>query len=66
MQTNFHQKNIKCFDATKKVILKFYATIKTHKENYPIRPIYAFNDSPTYQLAKYLSKLLMPLPDAAP
>ena len=45
---------------------KFFATIKTHKEHYPIRPICAFNDSPTYQLAKYLSKLLMPLTDAAP
>ena len=41
--------------SNKLVIPKCYATIKTHKENYPIRPIVAFNDSPTYQLAKFIS-----------
>ena len=49
----------------KEVIPKFYAAIKTHKENYPIRPICAFNDSPTYHLAKFLSKSLMPLTERA-
>lgn len=50
----------------KEVVPKFYANIKTHKENNPIRPICAFNDSPTYELAKFLSKLLMPITDTAP
>ena len=50
----------------KEVVPKFYATIKTHKDNLPIRPIVAFNDSPTYELAKFLSKILMPLTDTAP
>ena len=45
---------------------KFYATIKTHKLGNPIRPIVAYNDSPTYQLEKFLSKILMPITDAAP
>ena len=46
----------------KEVIPKFYATIKTHKENYPIRPICA---SPTYHLVKFLSISLMPLTERA-
>ena len=32
----------------KPVTPRFYATIKTHKENFPIRPIVSFIDSPTY------------------
>ena len=44
---------------------KFYATIKTHKMDNPIRPIVSFIDSPTYQLAKFLSSLLMPSTDTA-
>ena len=56
-------KFIRC---NKEVVPKFYATIKTHKENLPIRPIVAFNDSPTYGLAKFLSDILMPLTDLAP
>ena len=43
----------------------FYATIKIHKEGYPIRPIVSFIDSPTYQLAKFLSKLLTPTSNKA-
>lgn len=38
----------------------FYGLIKIHKPNNPIRPIVSFIDSPTYNLAKFLSKLLMP------
>ena len=38
----------------------FFATIKIHEEGYPIRPIVSFIDSPTYQLTKFLSKLLTP------
>jgi len=36
----------------------FYALIKIHKENYPIRPIVSFIDSPTYNLSRHLSKIL--------
>lgn len=49
----------------KTVTPRFYATIKIHKIDYPIRPIVSFIDSPTYFLAKYLSKLLMPSTDKA-
>ena len=34
-----------------------------YKPGYPIRPIVSFIDSPTYQLAKYLSKILIPITD---
>ena len=47
------------------LILFFYATIKIHKPNYPIRPIVSFIDSPTYHMAKFLSKLLTPTTDKA-
>ena len=46
----------KMLRCNKEVMPRIYGTIKTHKENNPIRPICAFNDSPTYELAKYLSK----------
>ena len=39
---------------------RFYSTIKIHKENNPIRPIVAFNDSLTYAVAKFLNKILTP------
>jgi hypothetical protein len=39
----------------------FYALVKIHKENNPIRPIVSFNSSPTYELAKHLSKVLTPI-----
>ena len=45
---------------------RFYALIKTHKIDYPIRPIVSFIDSPTYFMAKFLSNLLTPITDAAP
>ena len=50
----------------KTITPRFYANIKTHKEDYPIRPIVSFIDSPTYELAKFLSKLLTPIADKAP
>ena len=47
---------------------KFYGTAKIHKlsptdniEKLPIRPIVSNVNTPTYQLAKYLEKLLSPL-----
>jgi hypothetical protein len=39
----------------------FYALIKIHKEGYPIRPIVSFIETPTYNTASFISKLLMPL-----
>lgn len=51
--------------SNKAVTPRFYANIKTHKENNPIRPIVSFIDSPTYELAKFLSKLLTPITDKA-
>ena len=42
------------------MIALFYATVKIHK-GYPIRPIVSFIDSPTYQLAIFLSKLFAPI-----
>jgi len=50
----------------KSVTPKFYATIKTHKDGNPIRPIVSFVDSPTYKLSKFLSKLLFTIADKAP
>ena len=47
-------------------IPRFYALIKTHKENNPIRPIVSFIGSPTYELAKFLSNLLMPTANKNP
>ena len=44
----------------------FYATIKTHKENFPIRSIVSFIDTPTYYVAQHLSNLLKPISDSAP
>ena len=43
----------------------FYATIKTHKEGYPIRPVVSSIEPPTHQLAKFLSKLLAPTSNKA-
>ena len=42
---------------------RFYGLIKTHKENYPIRPITSFIGSPTYQIANFLSNILKPIAD---
>ena len=44
----------------------FYATIKIHKPNNPIRPIVSFIDTPSYRLSQFISKLLMPTADRAP
>ena len=44
----------------------FYALIKIHKIGYPIRPIVSFIGSPTYNVAKFLSQLLMPATNKAP
>ena len=41
----------------------FYGLIKTHKEGLPIRPIVSFINSPTYNLAKFISEPLTPITD---
>lgn len=44
----------------------FYGLIKTHKEGLPIRPIVSFINSPSYNLAQYISQILTPLTNLAP
>lgn len=44
---------------------QFYGLIKLHKEGNPIRPIVAFNGSPTYNISKFLSKILTPFSNLA-
>ena len=39
---------------------RIYGLAKIHKQNTPLRPIVSTIGSPTYQLAKYLTKLLPP------
>ena len=46
--------------ANTSVIPLFYVLIKTHKTGYPIRPIVSFLESPSYNIAKFISKLLTP------
>ena len=38
-----------------------YGLPKIHKENFPLRPIVSYVDSPTYNAAQYLVQLLHPL-----
>lgn len=40
---------------------RLYGVPKIHKPNNPLRPIVSFIGSPTYELSKYLSKVLSPL-----
>ncbi|XP_064073285.1 uncharacterized protein LOC135193669 [Vanessa tameamea] len=40
---------------------KLYGLPKIHKPNIPLRPIVSQIDSPTYELAKHVSKVLQPL-----
>ena len=40
---------------------KLYGLPKIHKENAPLRPIFSFCSSPTYELSKYLVGILKPL-----
>ena len=37
-----------------------YGTVKTHKENYPLRPIISQITTPTYKLAKKLNDIIKP------
>lgn len=43
----------------------FYALIKIHKTNNPIRPIVSFVGSPTYETSKMLSKIISPFTNLA-
>ena len=40
---------------------RFYGLPKTHKNGNPLRPIVSFISSPTYNLSKYVAKMLKPL-----
>ena len=44
----------------------FCAIIKIHMERYPIKLIVALNDSCTFHLSHYSSKILSPITDNAP
>ena len=39
---------------------KMYGTCKVHKKDYPIRPIVSMIQTPEYELAKYLDKIIKP------
>ena len=39
----------------------FYGLPKVHKPDVPLRPIVSFMSSPTYELSKFLARLLAPL-----
>ena len=40
---------------------KLYGTCKVHKPSYPLRPIVSMVNTPVYNLAKYLDKLIKPM-----
>lgn len=40
---------------------RFYGLPKIHKQSVPLRPIVSFIGSPTYELSKYLCRILSPL-----
>ena len=40
---------------------RFYGLPKVHKEDYPLRPIVSAISSPTYNLSKFVSKMISPL-----
>ena len=44
----------------------FYALVKIHKVGNPIRPIVSFINSPSYNIAKFLSNLLTPSTNKSP
>ncbi|CAH8464949.1 unnamed protein product [Schistosoma rodhaini] len=39
---------------------RFYGLPKIHKDSIPLRPVVDFTNSPTYNLAKYLARILKP------
>ena len=46
---------------SKAVIPRFYGLPKIHKVNVPLRPIVSFVNSPTYNISKFLSKIIKSL-----
>ena len=55
-----HEEYEKLYRSTA-VTPSFYGLIKLHKVGYPIRPIVSFCASPTYEISKFLSRILTPL-----
>ena len=47
--------------SSKGVIPRFYGLPKVHKVSVPLRPIVSFINSPTYNLSKFLSRILSSL-----
>ena len=40
---------------------RFYGLLNIHKVNVPLRPIVSFVNSPTYNISKFLCKIIKPL-----
>ena len=53
--------NIIFLHCSKAVISRFYGLPKVHKVTVPLRPIVSFINSPTYNLSKFLSRILSSL-----
>ncbi len=49
-----------------KPMARFFRLPKIHRTDVPLRPIVAFTNTPTYDLAKWMSKALMPLTETSP
>jgi len=61
METNLEDKIKKKLIPSCEVIPRIYGLPKIHKEGVPLRPIVNTIGSPTYELAKYVAKILKPL-----
>ena len=59
--SNLDDKIIKHLTPTREITPRIYGLPKIHKEEVPLRPIVNTIGSPTYELAKYLAKILGPL-----
>ena len=59
--SNLDEKTKKRLLPTNEITSRIYGLPKIHKEGIPLRPIVNTIGSPTYELAKYVAKLLGPL-----
>ena len=50
----------RCLHSSDGLPPRFYGLPKIHKNGYPLRPIVSFISSPTYNLSKYVAKILTP------
>ena len=61
MNSNLDDGSKKCLIPTKEITPRIYDLPKLHKEGVPLQPIVNTIGSPTYELAKYVAKILGPL-----